>query len=265
MKAANVRLFLMLAKLYPDAAESSLLMAIVGIDAGRIHSEQGARTRWFEIVNEAEKAGQIPGLMSAALADYPKHDGLHELRKMMVLMGDGNERPRVLMIFPDAVGQVKLNTDGDADALYQSGLDAFALSGSGATRDAVVREWRRIRPSVVVVGGHGKDGQIYLSDGPSSVGWWQRIIRLHAPELVLLMACESSTSAHLDIPDALLRAGVKDVIAINASVLDTDAVLFERIFFENLLEPMSVSAAYDIARLSLPDDGAAMMRHRQDA
>lgn len=254
-----IRLTRLLAQLYPDATLSSYVMAAAGIQSGRILSEQSPNTRWFFIVSEADKAGLIPQLMATVAEDYPDHA---ELRSLRAELGSvtAQERLSVLAIWPHTPGQQLLDHEGEGAAIYAVGLDYIELSGAGATRDAVVREWARVKPDIVVIGAHGLDGEIYLSDGTSRIGWWQRLVRRHAPQLVLLMACESSTSAHFDIPDAFVRAGVGNVIAIDDKILDTDAVQFERVFFENYMAPMPVADAVDIAKSTLSDKGAAMIR-----
>lgn len=84
MNAANVRLFMLLARLFPDRAQSDLLTAQAGIDKGRIHAEQGPMTRWFQIVLEAEKAGLTAALVEAAAQRYPNNAGLLALRDELV-------------------------------------------------------------------------------------------------------------------------------------------------------------------------------------
>lgn len=258
MTPANVRLFKLLADLFPDAAMSQMVMAETGMEASRINVEQPPKARWYFVVAEAEKAGLIDELLTSASAQYPDNA---ELQQMRGAAGRGPviKRPVVLAIWPDTPGQQPLDQTAEAEAIYAVGLDYIALDGAEATRDAVVREWSRRRPNIVVVGAHGLDGEIYLSDGPTRIGWWTRLVRRHAPQLVLMMACESSSSAKFDIPDAMIRAGVQAVIAVSDSILDTDAILFERVFWENYTSPMPVTDAVDIARSVLSNEGSQMV------
>lgn len=258
MTRTLVRLFKLLADLFPDPALSQMVMAEIGMDAGRIFAEQSAKARWYFIVSEAEKAGLIDALLTSALAQYPTNDALLALRDDFG-SGAALRRPVVLAIWPTTPGQPPLNQRAEAEAIYAVGVDYFALIEADATRDSIVREWQRRRPNIVVVGAHGHNGEIYLSDGPSRIGWWQRLVRLHPPQLVLMMACESSSSAKFDIPDAMLRAGVAAVVAVSDSILDTDAVLFERVFWEQYMAPMSVEDATDIAKSVLSNEGAQMI------
>lgn len=263
MNPTNLRLSSLLTSLYPNESDSALVMTRAGIEAGRIHAQQQALTRWFSIVQEAEKSGLVAALFGVALADYPQHTGLLALQDEIGVPLSHGKLSRVLAIWPEAPGRETLDTLAEAAALYAAGLDYVPLYGAAATRDGVVREWGRVKPTIVEIGAHGVDGKILLSDGPADVGWWTRLLHIHQPQLVLLLACKLADSGALDIPDAFLRAGVQDVIAVSDLIRDTDAVLFARVFLENLTAPKSVGEAVAIAKLVLTDAGANVIRHRQ--
>lgn len=258
-----IALFKVLAELYPGDEESALIMETVGVEVGRIYLQQGARTRWFAIVSECVKSGLIPALVNAALADYPHHEPLLAVGVALGIQEGVEQRLRVLAIWSSAPGYPALDQTGEANALYNVGLDYLDLRGTDATRDAVVREWLRLKPDIVQVGAHGEQGNILLSDGSTRVGWWLRLVKRHCPRLIMLLSCESSSSGMFDIPEAFTRAGVAAVIAVSDKILDSDAVLFARVFYENFTVPMPVAAAVEIAKLTVSDEAAQMIRLRE--
>lgn len=73
MNPALIQLYQLLAKLFPDQAASTLLMAQAGIEAGRIWAEQSPRLRWYYIVSEADKDGKVEALVEAASKRFPKN------------------------------------------------------------------------------------------------------------------------------------------------------------------------------------------------
>jgi len=175
-------------------------------------------------------------------------------------------RPRltVLAIWPTQQGMNPPGADEADSGLYDAGIDYLALVGPDAIRDGVVREWARIEPDIVEIMTHGMEGLIYLTDGPTSPGWWGRLAADHQPRLLLLLSCESSQSAALDIPDALIRAGVQAVIVASDRLLVADAVRFARRFYAELASDNDIAHAFERARLTMTDEGARMIRLRQN-
>lgn len=86
MNADLLALAKLLAQLFLDPADADLIMAQAGINRGRVLTEQSASTRWYAIVNEAEKAGQIAALIDTALLRYPKHTELKRLKAELAPM-----------------------------------------------------------------------------------------------------------------------------------------------------------------------------------
>lgn len=254
-----------MAELFPDQVSSVRIMRTAGIHAERIDVEQPARSRWFQIVDEASKDGKLPVLLEVAVSEYPGQTDLRLLRDEMT-RAERLSRPRltVLAIWPTQQGMNPPGADEADSGLYDAGIDYLALVGPDAIRDGVVREWARIEPDIVEIMTHGMEGLIYLTDGPTSPGWWGRLAADHQPRLLLLLSCESSQSAALDIPDALIRAGVQAVIVASDRLLVADAVRFARRFYAELASDNDIAHAFERARLTMTDEGARMIRLRQN-
>jgi hypothetical protein len=238
-------------------------MDSAGIRADRVNAEQPARSRWYFIVDEAEKAKLLPALLEVVISEYPGQADLRKLRSEMS-RAERFAAPRltVLAIWPTLVGANPEGVTEVDSALYDVGIDYIALQGADATRDNVVREWGRIEPEIVEVMTHGREGRIYLTDGPTRPGWWGRLARDHQPRLLLLLACETARVGTVDIPDALLREGVAAVIAVSDSILVTDAIRFAHAFYAELAENPDIEHAFERARLTMTDEGAQMLRLR---
>ena len=258
------RLAALLAELFPDQASSQRIMASAGIHAERIDVEMPARSRWFYIVDEAKKADLLFVLLEVAISEYPGQADLRKLRSEMT-RAERLSKPHltVLAIWPTLAGANPEGADEADSALYDAGIDYIALQGEDATRDNVVREWGRVEPDIVEVMTHGKDGKIYLTDGPTRPGWWGRLVLDHPPRLMLLLACEVAQAGAIDIPDALIREGVAAVIAVDDRLLVTDAIRFARTFYAELSQDGNISHAFERARLTMSDEGSQMIRLRQ--
>lgn len=83
MNSHLIRLYQLLAQLFPDEAASDLLMAEAAIERGRIHAETSPAARWYAIVSEADKDGKVAALLAAALNRYPGNTDLQALQTEM--------------------------------------------------------------------------------------------------------------------------------------------------------------------------------------
>jgi hypothetical protein len=203
-------------------------------------------------------------LLTVVISEYPGQADLRKLRIEMNKIGRlTTPRLTVLAIWPTVAGARPTGVTDIDSALYDAGIDYITLQGEAANRDEIVREWARIEPDVVEVMTHGKDGKIYLSDGPTRPGWWGRLASDHPPLLMVLLACETSQSGAIDVSDALVREGVTAVITVSASILVTDATKFARSFYTYLGEDGDIQHAFDRAKLTMTDEGAQMLRLRQ--
>lgn len=71
-----VWLISVMVELYPDVDSSRRIMDDVGVDGSRILAEQQPFFRWYAIIDECEKAGLIPALLSTVASEYPRHSDL---------------------------------------------------------------------------------------------------------------------------------------------------------------------------------------------
>jgi hypothetical protein len=170
---------------------------------------------------------------------------------------------RVLGIWSTPPDQPPLDQQAEALAIYNAGIEYTALRGPAATRTGVVREWERIHPEIVEIGGHGKDGKIYLTDGPTNPGWWSRLVQVYKPLLIVLLTCESNVQDQLNTSDALFSAGVPAIVSVDNEILDTDALQFASTLYQRLAAGDHLSTAVDRAKLTMTDSGAEMIRLRE--
>lgn len=161
---------------------------------------------------------------------------------------------RVLGIWP--TGEPKLDQQSEANALYDSGYEYKALRGAEANRSGILRELERFKPSIWEIGAHGDQNGIQLTGGDIvRPGWWGQIAKEHRPVAVVLMACRSNQQDRMNVADALIMAGVKNVVACDQNILDTDATKFVSLFYERLAMGASFKDAAERAKLAVSDAG----------
>lgn len=169
----------------------------------------------------------------------------------------------VLGIWPDAPGQPPLDTQGEADALYNAGYAYTALRGPRANRAGVILEIDRVRPTVIQVGGHGNSEGILLSDGVAEPGFWGQVVAGKGIALMVLLSCDSSQQDEINISDALVTAGVQAVVSCDDQIADADAVRFASLLYGGLANKMTLSRAVQRAKLSVSRKAAEMIRLRE--
>lgn len=181
-----------------------------------------------------------------------------ELETQLGIIKEG--RVKVLGIWTH-LDQAPLDQDGEKGAIYNAGIDYVAISGKKATKDAIFRELRRDGISILEIGSHGTKEGILLEDGLAEAGWWERIIRGKGRpvRIAVLLACHSDYS----ITDALLRAGVGYVIAVNGEIKDSTAVAFAKAFYANYAEGLEVEQSYEYALLVIDRTEAECFRLRR--
>lgn len=82
MNIAKFRLIRVASYLFPD--ENTTIMAlsqIEGLHTERINLSLAPEARWFYIVNECDKSGLLPRLVTEMLLHYPNNTELQQLRK----------------------------------------------------------------------------------------------------------------------------------------------------------------------------------------
>jgi hypothetical protein len=169
----------------------------------------------------------------------------------------------VLGIWPLVAGQVALDQQGEADALYDAGYTYVALRGARATRTGIIWEVDRVQPTILQIGGHGDKDGIMLSDGTAEPGWWAELVTGRNIQLVVLMSCDSSQQDEYNVSDALLRGGVRAVISCDGQIDDTDAVKFTQFLYGKMAENMPLAQALQRAKLSVSRKSAEMIRLRE--
>lgn len=160
---------------------------------------------------------------------------------------------RVLGIWPTGVPM--LDQQSEANALYDAGYEYKALRGPEANRSGILRELERFKPFIWEIGAHGDENGIQLSDGIARPGWWGHLAKQHRPIAAVLMACRSNQQDRINVADALISAGVKNVVACDANILDTDATKFVSLFYERLATGASFKDAASLAKLAVSDAG----------
>lgn len=166
---------------------------------------------------------------------------------------------RVLGIWPE--GLPTLDTQAEANALYNAGFEYRALRGKEANRIGILRELERWKPHLLEVGAHGTEEGIVLSGGDIvRPGWWGNIARQNRQVVAaVLMACRSNQQDRLNTADAMINAGVKHVIAVDEEIPDTDAVQFVSLFYEMLSKGVSFEDAGRRALLAVSDVAREMI------
>jgi len=167
---------------------------------------------------------------------------------------------RVLGIWP--TGVPVLDQQGEADALYDAGYEYKALRGKEANRSGILRELERFKPYIWEIGAHGDESGIQLSDGIARPGWWGHLAKQYRPIAAILMACRSNQQDRINVADALIAAGVKNVVACDQSISDADAVKFVSLFYERLSAGASFKDAAERAKLAVSDAAREMLTVR---
>lgn len=169
----------------------------------------------------------------------------------------------VLGIWPDVPGQPPLDTQGEADALYNAGYSYTALRGARANRAGVILEIDRVRPTVIQVGGHGNSEGILLSDGVAEPGFWGQVVAGKGIQLMVLLSCDSGQQDEINVGDALINAGVSAVVTCDSAIGDADAVKFASLLYGGLANRMTLARAVQRAKLSVSRKAAEMIRLRE--
>lgn len=172
-----------------------------------------------------------------------------------------NSSFRVLGIWPD--GTPILDQQSEANALYDAGFEYKALRGPEANRSGILRELERYKPLIWEIGAHGDENGILLSDGVARPGWWGNLAKQYRPPIAaVLMACRSNQQDRINVADALISAGVKNVIACDKNILDADATKFVSLFYERLAAGANFKDAADRAKLAVSDASREMITVR---
>ena len=140
-----------------------------------------------------------------------------------------------------------LDTLEERDAIYDAGFEYRALRGDAATRANILRELRQGHITILEIGAHGDGDAIFIEEQELTAGWWQRALKGRGVRVAVILACFSDTS----VADAMRRAGVQHVIAVNGEIEDVAAVEFAQEFYKLFASGMPVPQAYDEARLAL--------------
>ncbi len=166
----------------------------------------------------------------------------------------------ILAIWP---AQDDLNLQSSRDALYNAGVNYIALNGNVTMAD-IVDEFSRNGFNALELGTHGKrlevvgrglEGGVWLSDGIASPGWWARLATFQKLKLAVVLACDS-----LQTGEALLHAGVENVVAVQGLIEDTAAVKFAFLFYKYIAAGKSIVTAFDLAKLALTRDQSDTLR-----
>lgn len=148
----------------------------------------------------------------------------------------------------------------DARQLYDTTLNYMPLRGQEATRTGIVRALSHGSFNILEIVTHGENGSINLTDGLVSPGWWGRLAQTYPLELVVMLACESSTPIAQNVTQALLNAGVNYVISADRQLDAMDAIKFTSIFYSNLVKGQTIKEAYNWARLVMTQPSIEMVK-----
>lgn len=166
-----------------------------------------------------------------------------ELQKKVGINPQAPRKPFVLGIWPSS----NLDTKAERNAIYNAGFQYRSLAGPAVTRSSILRELRTGSVTILEVGAHGDETGIMVNGQNLSAGWWENALRDHDLEIALLLACTSISS----VADAMKRAGVEHVIAVDGEIDDIAAVEFARQFYQLYADGESVEDAVSEAKLSL--------------
>jgi len=155
----------------------------------------------------------------------------------------------VLCIWPDS----NLDISGERNAVRRSGLRYRALTGQNVTPAAILRELRHGDIGILEIGAHGDVERIVMNDLSLDPGWWFRALQGRGVQVAVILSCFSDQS----VGDAMLRAGVRHVIAANGELEDRAAIAFAEQFYSLYADGVPVREAYDDAILALGDHAQA--------
>lgn len=221
----------------------------------------GAHSKIGEQSNQiGEQSNQIE-TMKREMAAMERE--LAMLRRVAPQTAEPPRRMTILGIWPTVPGQVALDQQSEADALYDAGYTYIALRGARATRSGVTWEVDRVHPTIIQVGGHGDKDGIMLSDGIAEPGWWAELVIGRSIQLMVLLSCDSSQQDEYNISDALIRAGVKAVISCDGQIGDADAVKFAQLLYAKMTEGLPLVQAVQRAKLAVSRKSAEMIRLRE--
>lgn len=206
-----------------------------------------------------ELAGAYREINKLKTSEESNTKRIKELESQLGIMQEG--KVKVLGIWPH-LDNSPLNQTEERAVIYNAGIDYISVSGKEVTKDRIFREFRRDGISILEIGAHGTPEGIPLADGLSEAGWWERVIRGKGRPIrvAVLLACHSDYS----ITDALLRAGVSYVIAVDGEVKDTTAVAYAKAFYTNYAEGLDVEQAHEYALLVIDRHEAEAFRLRKD-
>lgn len=141
-----------------------------------------------------------------------------------------------------------LDTVGERDAIYNAGIEYHALFGNEATRANILRELQQGGITVVEIGAHGDADAIFIHGEDLTAGWWERVLKRNpGVRVAVVLACFSDYS----VADAMRRAGVQHVIAVEGELDDEAAVQFVEQFYQLYARGKPVTDAFEEARLAI--------------
>ncbi len=168
---------------------------------------------------------------------------------------------RVLGVWPEPV---KLDSIGEKDAIYSTGLEYESLEGAAATRMGIVEQLgQRSDYRIMEIGAKGGQSGIQLHDGITPPLWWSDLAKQHNIDIFVVLSNESSKPGVTNVADALYNAGAKAVISVDSSISDLDAVKFARFLYRKLSRGASLKASVNAARLVISDAGAETIKLRE--
>ena len=165
-----------------------------------------------------------------------------------------NQKPIIIGIWPNA----DLDVASERDASYNAGFSHRALDGELATKANIIKEIEDHtgRSIIVEIGAHGTDAGTELYNDTAKPGWWRRILANREIMLVLLLSCESD-----EVARAIDQvASVDDVVSIQRSIVDEQAVIFAGALYRRLSQGDAMAAAVSQAKLSVTADTEGMIK-----
>ena len=158
----------------------------------------------------------------------------------------------VLGIWPES----NLDTASEKNAVRDAGFQYRALTGKGVTRNKIIREFQAGNVTILEIGAHGDKTGIMVNNSNYSAGWWENVLRNYTVEIAVLLACHSDSL----VADAMKRAGVKYVIAVDGEIADGAAVEFAQQFYQQYANGQTVQQAVYFAKLALdPNDAEKIL------
>lgn len=164
------------------------------------------------------------------------------------------EKPTVLGVWPSS----DLSIRAEIDAIYRSGTK-YEVLDSNVTRPRLLDEVDRLRPVILHVGAHASKDGVMLDDGIAPIGYWRNLATIYPFSLVVLNACES-----LEIVDAMHDAGALAVVGMRKDISDKAAIAFAKEFYNWLARGRAVQAAVVLAKMSLEQQDAELVKARGD-